>query len=257
MLRGSELLSKVKELDSLPKSEVVRACGYVTPRKDGPPRLNYTAFYEALLDAKGMSFGGAGESASRTDSGGRKLSYMVKVHFNGNLLVGKAYTSMLGLKPGDEFDIRLEKKGIRLIPKHHSDDMASSEAVPAGASEEPSAAAPLSPAPSPAPATPASVAPQGVPRVTSPSTPMAPPVAPAPIPAPVAAPVAPPAPGIPSIPQPAPVAFTPPPAPAGPPSTAPQQSAPKTTPQTPPPVDSWEDSLRKLDQSSRPVPWDA
>ena len=48
--------------------------------------------------------------------GGRKLSYTAKVQGNGNLLVGKAYTAMLDLAPGDEFEIRLGKKAIRLIP---------------------------------------------------------------------------------------------------------------------------------------------
>ncbi|MBU6353647.1 MAG: AbrB family transcriptional regulator, partial [Cyanobacteria bacterium REEB498] len=32
------------------------------------------------------------------------------------LLVGKAYTALLGLKPGDEFEIKLGRKQIKLIP---------------------------------------------------------------------------------------------------------------------------------------------
>ena len=48
--------------------------------------------------------------------GGRKLSYTAKVQGNGNLLVGKAYTAMLDLQVGDEFEIKLGKKAIRLIP---------------------------------------------------------------------------------------------------------------------------------------------
>ena len=31
-------------------------------------------------------------------------------------MVGKAYTAMLDLKPGDEFEIKLGKKQIKLIP---------------------------------------------------------------------------------------------------------------------------------------------
>jgi len=38
------------------------------------------------------------------------------VQFNGNLLVGKAYTAQLGLQPGDEFEIKLGRKQITLIP---------------------------------------------------------------------------------------------------------------------------------------------
>jgi hypothetical protein len=48
--------------------------------------------------------------------GGRKLSYVATVQGNGNLLVGKAYTAMLDLQPGDEFEIKLGRKQIKLIP---------------------------------------------------------------------------------------------------------------------------------------------
>ena len=49
MLTGADLLAKVKELGDVNKSELVRACGYVSSKKDGTERLNFTAFYEALL----------------------------------------------------------------------------------------------------------------------------------------------------------------------------------------------------------------
>ena len=114
MLVGAELLAKVKELGDASKSELVRQCGYVSTKKDGGERLNFTAFYEALLEAKGLSLGA--EGAKGKGPGGRKLSYIAKVQFNGNLLVGNAYTAQLGLQPGDEFEIKLGKKQIRLIP---------------------------------------------------------------------------------------------------------------------------------------------
>ena len=115
MLTGSDLLTKVKELGDVSKSELVRECGYVSTKKDGSERLNFTAFYEALLNAKGVNLGT--DSAGRgTGKGGRKLSYTTKIQFNGNLMVGKAYTAMLDLKPGDEFEIKLGKKQIKLIP---------------------------------------------------------------------------------------------------------------------------------------------
>jgi len=113
MLTGAELLSKVKDLGDVSKSDIVRACGYVSTKKDGGERLNFTAFYEALLDAKGVNLSGGSAGVGK---GGRKLSYTAKVQGNGNLLVGKAYTAMLNLEPGAEFDIKLGKKAIRLIP---------------------------------------------------------------------------------------------------------------------------------------------
>ena len=48
MLTGSELLAKVKELGDVSKSDLVRACGYVSDKKDGGDRLNFTAFYELV-----------------------------------------------------------------------------------------------------------------------------------------------------------------------------------------------------------------
>ena len=113
MLTGSELLNKVKDLGDVSKSDLVKACGYVSEKKDGGERLNFTAFYEALLEAKGVNLASGGAAIGK---GGRKLSYTAKVQGNGNLLIGKAYTAMLELNPGDEFQIKLGKKAIRLIP---------------------------------------------------------------------------------------------------------------------------------------------
>jgi hypothetical protein len=111
-LTGPELLAKVKELGDASKSELVRSCGYVSSKKDGTERLNFTAFYEALLEAKGMHLG----DQSHSSKPGRKLSFNTKVQFNGNLMVGKAYTALLDLKPGDEFEIKLGRRQIRLLP---------------------------------------------------------------------------------------------------------------------------------------------
>lgn len=118
MLTGTDLLTKVKDLGDASKSDLVKACGYISQKKDGSERLNFTAFYEALLEAKGVSIGGEGA----VGKGGRKLSYVAKVQGNGNLLVGKAYTAMMELEPGAEFEIKLSKKVIKLIPVGGSDE---------------------------------------------------------------------------------------------------------------------------------------
>jgi bifunctional DNA-binding transcriptional regulator/antitoxin component of YhaV-PrlF toxin-antitoxin module len=133
MLTGSELLSKVKSLGEVSKSELVRECGYVSLKKDGSERLNFTAFYAALLDAKGISVGVDGRGSGRP---GRKLSFETKVQFNGNLLVGKAYTAQLGLQPGDEFQIKLGRKQITLIPIGSSDENPGDADFDAEANEE-------------------------------------------------------------------------------------------------------------------------
>jgi hypothetical protein len=102
MLKGSELLAKVKELGAVSKSDMVRACGYTTN-----DRLNFTAFYEALLQAKGVEFDAAKKS-------GRKLPYRAKVQFNGGLQVGEAYLKQMGATPGDEFEIKVGRNQITL-----------------------------------------------------------------------------------------------------------------------------------------------
>ncbi len=119
MLTGTDLLAKVKALGDASKSDLVRECGYVSTKKDGSERLNFTAFYEALLEAKGLSLGS--DSTGR-GKGGRKLSYVATVQGNGNLLVGKAYTAMLDLQPGDEFEIKLGRKQIKLVPAGAGED---------------------------------------------------------------------------------------------------------------------------------------
>ena len=50
-------LDKVKELGDVSKSDLVREARYVSTKKDGGERLNFTAFYEALLESKGVSLG--------------------------------------------------------------------------------------------------------------------------------------------------------------------------------------------------------
>ena len=119
MLTGSELLAKVKDLGDVSKTDLATACGYVSEKKDGSQRVNFTAFYEALLNAKGIDLG---TGSAGVGEGGRKLSYIAKVQGNGNLLIGKAYTAMLDLQPGDEFDIKLGRKQIRLIPVGGSEE---------------------------------------------------------------------------------------------------------------------------------------
>jgi hypothetical protein len=114
MLEGPELLAKVKEMGDSSKSDLVRSCGYVSSKKDGSERLNFTAFYEALLEAKGVVVG----KNEGNGKAGRKLTYVTRVQFNGNLLVGKAYTALMGLTPGEEFRVIISprKRTIKLAP---------------------------------------------------------------------------------------------------------------------------------------------
>jgi len=150
MLKGEELLDMVKAMNGASKSELVRAAGYVTVRKDGVERLNFTGFYEAIVAAKGLI-----KTVDERQSPGRKLSYAATVHFNGSLVVGKGYMEQLGAKPGDGYRIELGRNGVvRLVPTAAESQAGADEEVaeavePAG--EEARAACPV-PAVCPAPA---------------------------------------------------------------------------------------------------------
>ena len=119
MLSGSELIAKTKELKGVSESERVLACGYFSTSKNGKKRLNFNAYYKAIAIAQGYKSSNENE-LSGIGKGGRKLSFTATVQGNGNLLIGKAYTALLDLKAGDEFEIKLGKKQIRLLPTKNS-----------------------------------------------------------------------------------------------------------------------------------------
>lgn len=110
-LTGAALIAKVKTMPGASKSELVRACGYVSAKKDGGERLNFTAFYEAMAVAQGAPLPQGGGS-----DGGRKLSYATKVVVTGALVIGKRYVEQLGLEPGDEVGIVVSRGKISLVP---------------------------------------------------------------------------------------------------------------------------------------------
>ena len=122
-LTGKELLKKVKELqetESPARRELARQCGYVKTTKKGEERINVTKFYEALLEAKGLTVGSDKESTKARR--GRDATYKVVVQKNGQLLIGSAYTKNMKVEPGDEFDIKLGYKHIHLVKRDGNDD---------------------------------------------------------------------------------------------------------------------------------------
>jgi len=110
MLTGTELLEKVRQLKDSSKSDIVRACGYLSIKQDGSERLNFTAFYEALLDAKGVDLG-------QPKSPGRSLTYKAKLHSDGKVIIGSAYTKKMKLDPDTVFDIEVGRTKVILTAK--------------------------------------------------------------------------------------------------------------------------------------------
>ena len=115
MLVGKELLEKSKLLSKKSEDEIAKGCGYIGPSG----RVLRKSFYRALVEAKGYKLKnkGPGRAGNRVTRG-RQAEYKTKVHGNGNLLIGHAYTRKLGLITGQEFkiDIKKESKIIYLIP---------------------------------------------------------------------------------------------------------------------------------------------
>ena len=110
-LTGKALLQKVKELSHLPRRETAKRCGYFTRGKSSSQmRVNLTDFYDAVLAAKGVPLDPDGQKDGR----GREPTYRVSVHRNGQIVIGSTYTQEMGLKPGDEFVIKLGYKHIHL-----------------------------------------------------------------------------------------------------------------------------------------------
>ncbi|MEL6604374.1 MAG: AbrB family transcriptional regulator [Cyanobacteria bacterium J06614_10] len=118
-LTGKALLKKVKELEHLSREEKAKTCGYYTVTKNGVTRVNMMKFLNALIEAEGIQIDSTQTGNGR---GGRSASYRITVQSNGNLLIGSAYTKQMGLQPGDEFEISLGRKHIKLKQLDNEED---------------------------------------------------------------------------------------------------------------------------------------
>ena len=112
MLQGKALLDKARSLSNRPEDQIARACGYVGPSG----RVLKKSFYRALVEAKGYKI--PSHASSGSGSKGRQAEFRTRVHGNGNLLIGQAYTRRMGLEPGQEFKIEIHREtgSIWLLP---------------------------------------------------------------------------------------------------------------------------------------------
>ncbi|MFM1798848.1 MAG: hypothetical protein RLZZ117_1126 [Cyanobacteriota bacterium] len=111
-LEGKELLDRARSLSNRPEDQIARACGYVGPSG----RVLKKSFYRALVLAKGYTL--PSSNLAGGISRGRHADFRTRVHGNGNLLIGQAYTRRMGLEPGQEFRIEIHKEtgSIWLLP---------------------------------------------------------------------------------------------------------------------------------------------
>ena len=115
MLTGQELLNRARSLSNRSEDEIARGCGYVGPSG----RVLRKGFYKALVEAKGYKLPSSNSSGGGTR--GRQAEFKTRVHGNGNLLIGHAYTRRLGLEPGQEFriELRQDSRSIWLLPMNN------------------------------------------------------------------------------------------------------------------------------------------
>ncbi len=116
MLVGKQLLDKARSLSDRSEKEIALGCGYVGPSG----RVLQKSFCRALVEAKAEEQGWTLPKSSGHSGGarGRQAEFRTRVHGNGNLLIGHAYTRRLGLEPGQEFKIELHRDSgaIWLLP---------------------------------------------------------------------------------------------------------------------------------------------
>lgn len=113
-LTGKALLQRLSELGSTSRKEAAKLCGYYRITKSGEVRVNLGKFYEAVLAAGGLEVHSSEKEVSSQSGRGRSPSYRVKVHQNGQIVIGSAYTKAMNLKPGDTFKIKQGYKHIHL-----------------------------------------------------------------------------------------------------------------------------------------------
>ena len=116
MLTGQELLNRARSLSNRSEDDIARGCGYVGPSG----RVLRKGFYKALVEAKGYKLPSA---SSGGGTRGRQADFKTRVHGNGNLLIGHAYTRRLGLEPGQEFriELRQDSRSIWLLPMNNQE----------------------------------------------------------------------------------------------------------------------------------------
>jgi len=109
MLTGSELVSLVEANPECTQDELAEAAGYV--KIVGERRtLQSKAFVSALLKAKGVKI------AEKKKKRGKVVPFKTSVHKSGIILLGKRYSEVFEMAPGDELEIELVNGAIQLKP---------------------------------------------------------------------------------------------------------------------------------------------
>ena len=120
-LQGKELLKLIRENPGKSAKQLAELAGHTTKTKEGKTRVRMLSFQKAVLEANNISLAPQDEKEESV-RGGRKANFRIQVQQNGNLLIGGAYTRQMGLKPGTEFEIQINRKSIKLLQLRESED---------------------------------------------------------------------------------------------------------------------------------------
>lgn len=116
-LTGTELLDALRALPkTASKSERCRVAGYVRTNKDGSERLNFTGFYQALIEAQGISLGS--DTPKRK---GRTLTYQARVGANG-VVVGTPYLDLIDAPTGSVLQIEVKRRNQIVLTLSQPED---------------------------------------------------------------------------------------------------------------------------------------
>ena len=111
-LTGDALLEFVRSKDGTDRDVVIKGAGYCVMR-GGRESLQRTQFFQALCAAQGTSLGNILPKPGK----GRAPTYELKVGTNGQVPVSGAYTSQIGVKPGDILKVFVDDGALVLEPK--------------------------------------------------------------------------------------------------------------------------------------------
>jgi hypothetical protein len=78
-LTGEKLVQKINQLGNYSKEEKAKVCGYYSVTKDNQTRVNLPKFYDAILEAKGVTL----EPMSFKDSANQRIPRSGTVHVYG------------------------------------------------------------------------------------------------------------------------------------------------------------------------------
>jgi hypothetical protein len=98
-----EVIASMPKVTS--KTDLCKATGYIRTTEGGKTKIMYSSLMAAIVEAKGVTL-----PANSSNPGGPRPSFVTSALNDGNIVVGKCYSRMLGVTYGDKFDIEVDEE---------------------------------------------------------------------------------------------------------------------------------------------------